>query len=605
MDLLLVLAGTPGQVLSKDDILGRVWRTEYVSESALTSAMTELRHALQDDAEQPWLIETVPKRGYRLIATVRPVDADDAVSMPPTLVSPEVSAAATSRRVSRRGWLAALVVVLTLGGLFVVWRYSVPAAAPGLAGRARSRSIAVLPLRNLTGEAHHEWFAEALTDELTAALSRIGTLRVISGVSARHYRGSNKTAPEIAQELGADWLLDGRVERTGDHVRISLSVDNVVANQRVWSASYGRPVADSSEILEGVARRVAVQIAGGAPDSSRVVPTTNGAAYESYLRGLWFRDRQMDGGCERAESYFLRAIALDPDFAQPHAAVGYCYGANRLNGTLPLAEGLAKGHAEIARALELDEHLADAHVSLAMIRHRTEYDWAGAERSFKRALASNPGHPEGLVRYGELLYLSGRVEDGLSMLREGLAHVPFSVDYRVILGYAYYNVHRFDEALDQFEQARELDASRPYASWGLAQVFGVQGRHDPAVAAYVDALRLMLVPTRSESAVPVLQRAYEHGGWPEFWREELKLAAEDIERPGTVWQRYARRSAHFEMARRFARLGDHDRALSALDESYQRREGNMVVIGLEPIFDGLRSHPRFQVLVRAVHQGQR
>jgi hypothetical protein len=139
----------------------------------------------------------------------------------------------------------------------------------------------------------------------------------------------------------------------------------------------------------------------------------------------------------------------------------------------------------------------------------------------------------------------------------------------------------------------------------LAQVFGVQGRHDPAVAAYVDALRLMLVPTRSESAVPVLQRAYEHGGWPEFWREELKLAAEDIERPGTVWQRYARRSAHFEMARRFARLGDHDRALSALDESYQRREGNMVVIGLEPIFDGLRSHPRFQVLVRAVHQGQR
>jgi hypothetical protein len=310
---------------------------------------------------------------------------------------------------------------------------------------------------------------------------------------------------------------------------------------------------------------------------------------------------QLDGGCIAAEPDFLQAIALDPDFAQPHAALAFCYGGNRMNSQLPAAEALAKGHAEAARALELDEQLAEAHASLGMIRHRTEYDWAGAERSFKRAVTPNPGYPEGLVRYGELLYLSGRVEDGLAMIRRGVTLVPFNVDYHVILGYALYNTRRFGDAEDEFKRAGELDPSGAMAPWNLARLYTVQRREDEAAAAYLAALRLMLVPDRAPAAIEALEAEYRQRGYDGFMRKLLELAEEGPRPAAKIWRANSvRGSSHGEMVWRYLRLGETDRAIASLEAAYEQREGTLVCVRADPRFDDLHADPRFQDLVRRV-----
>lgn len=324
-------------------------------------------------------------------------------------------------------------------------------------------------------------------------------------------------------------------------------------------------------------------------------------AYEAYLQGRYFGCFNLRGGCPQAERYFQQAIALDPSFAQPHAELGFCYGVNRLFYQLSADEALAKGHAEIDGALDLDENLADAHVSLAMIRHRTEYDWPAAEHSFQRALVLAPGHAEGLLRYGEWLYLSGRVDEGLALMRQSMARVPFSVDPYNILGPAYYNVRRFQDAIDQFEKAREIDPSLPGAEPWLAQTYAVQ-RHDrEAVAAHLEWLSEILVPERVSAALAALNHAYARSGWNGFWRKELELAEEEQRRPATVWRvPFGRRIINWRMARRYALLGDRDRALASLEAAYVAREGNLVFLKLEPFFDDLHADPRFQDLVRRV-----
>ena len=191
--------------------------------------------------------------------------------------------------------------------------------------------------------------------------------------------------------------------------------------------------------------------------------------------------------------------------------------------------------------------------------------------------------------------MSGRVDDGLAMIERGVELVPFNVDYRVILEYAFYHLRRFDESAAQGQEARKLDPNRPYASWGLAQSYALQQRHDEAVAGSLAALRLMLMPQRA-AAADLLQSAYRRGGWEEFWRSELRLEEEGIRSPDAVWlPAYRRRMVHFHIARNYARVGDHDRAIAPLEAAYTEREGNMVFIGVEPLFESLAPIPGFGI----------
>lgn len=466
-------------------------------------------------------------------------------------------------------------------------------------------TVAVLPLKNITGNPADDWFAEGVTDALNAAFSQVASFAVISSTTAARYAQTSKTAREIARDLGVDGLVEGTVLRSGTRVRITVGLVDGGSERRVWSATYEREMGDVLALYEDLARALAAQVNPELRDDRQVGPTGRRAvrrdAYEAYLRGHYFRQRRQMGGCVSAERYLRQAVALDPDFAEPHADLAFCYGFDRLAGQLPASEAALRANREAARALQLHPVLADAHVSLALIRHRLEFDWAAAEQSLRRALDLAPSHAHARSFYAELLWASGRVEEGLRMQRSALALQPFDLGLNVGLGYALYNLRRYDEAAAQLRKTVELDPTWHMARFWLAETYAASGLHDLAVNEYSEWLRLVLAPSRVGEALAKCLEGYRKGGPRGFWLAELELAEEEERRPNTLWhQPYDSARARYLMARRYARVGNRILAQRSLWTAYEGRSYLTVFLNREPLFDSLRSDPEFEDLLQRV-----
>jgi TolB-like protein len=502
-----------------------------------------------------------------------------------------------------RLWVGTFAIVLGSLATFILWDVERRPATRGTA--TEIRSLAVLPLKNLTGDPGHDWLADAVSDVLGITVSQISAIGVVSSTSTARYKGTTKSAREIGGELGVDALVEGALLGAGDHARVTVAVVETATERRLWAGTYERDSADLLGVSIDVAGAI-VQAAKANPRNGRdrlvrahsVAPQ----AYNAYLRGLYFRERRHMGGCVTAEPYLQQAAAADPSFAEPHAMLAFCYAFDRLGGLMPAAEAAVRARQEVERALALDERLADAHVSLAVINHRLDYDWTAAERSFTRALEIDPRHKEALALYGELLYASGREGEGLARLRSAVALDPFSLDRNTGLGYALYNVGRSGEAIDQLRRTLELDPNWWTARLWLAESYAAVGRQEEAVKEYLVVLRQVLVPDRMSDGTAALANVYARSGWEAFWRAELELAEEEMRRPGTVWQApHGRpRTATYLMARRYARLGDETRALAALERAYEQRSYLLPFLNDEPLFRGMRHAPRFRELVRRV-----
>ncbi len=473
------------------------------------------------------------------------------------------------------------------------------------AGRAPIRSLAVLSLANLTGDPQQDYFVEGLTEALGAELSKIRSLQVISGRSASRYRTAEKSGIEIARELNVDALIEGAVVRSGSRVRVTVHLVDGRTDRRLWTSSFDSELGDILILYADIARAVAgatsatvTGVEGKRPARSQFV---NPKAYEAYLRGQYFRKRWQAGGCVQADQYFLEAIALDPAFAPAYAARAYCYGfPDRLGLAGPQIHPVARDAA--LRAIELDPDLAAGHHALAGIRLRLEHDWAGAERELRRALELDPISSDAHMMMGEYLYLSGRNDESVAMMRRTLELDPFHLDRNVAVGFGLYHLRGYDEAIAQFRRTLELDPNWATARLWLAESYAAQGSEIQAVNEYVEWLRQVLVPDRMAQATASLADAYRRSGWRSFWERELELAQEETRRPGSVWRSFQNQyCGPYYMARRYARLGDRERAIAALEAAYEQRHHLMVFLKIERVFDGLRSDARFQDLVRRVN----
>jgi tetratricopeptide (TPR) repeat protein len=321
-------------------------------------------------------------------------------------------------------------------------------------------------------------------------------------------------------------------------------------------------------------------------------------AYQAYLRGLYFRRRRQAGGCLQAEPYLRRALELDPRLADAHAVLAFCYGFDHLSGRLAAEEAATLGRTEAERALSLDRRSVPAHVALALIRHRSDYDWTIAEQGLREALAIDPGSAEAQVFLGELLFASGRPDEGLAFMRAALERDPFHIGYNVSLGFALYGLARLDDAAKQFQRVLELDAGWATARFWLAETLAAQGRRDEAVAEYLAFLGQALQPGRAALVQSRLLDTYRRDGWTAFWRAEMAVA-EDATSPDQAWLLRSFGTAYM-MARRRARLGDDDGALADLGRAYEQREHLMVFVHLDPVFSRLHPDGRFLDLARRV-----
>src|SRR5437764_11484128 len=407
MKLLEILLERPGEVVTREELRGRVWADESFGDfdQAVNIAIAKLRSALGDSAENPRYIETLPKRGYRFIADVSVVDADAqtkkpesaAPDLPGTEPGHELQSAGLTVAPKHRLWptrritvVLALVLSLTI---LAVWLFRSRGRPP-----AGIHSLAVLPLDNLSGDASQDYFADGMTDELITDLAQISALRVISRTSVMVYKGARRPLPEIARELNVDAVVEGSVLRSGEQVRITAQLIQTPADRHLWAESYEGDLHDTLALQKKVARAIAEHIRIELTPKEQAVlknaKVVNPEAYEAYLKGRYFWNKRTADGLERAVDYFDQAIEKDPNYAQAYAGLADSYAllGDWEYGVLAPSEAYPKAKAAAIKALELDNALGEAHTSLTFSLDVFDWDWESAEKEFRRAIELNPGY---------------------------------------------------------------------------------------------------------------------------------------------------------------------------------------------------------------------
>ena len=583
MGMLAQLAGRPGDVISKESLLQSVWADTFVSEHVLKVAVSELRKALGDDARSPRFIETIPKSGYRLIAPVSPAAgaADD---------GPLAASAPKARRAPGRWKLGAAVALLS--ALLLAWQFA-PAgrkAAPGH-GPGAIDALAVLPLKNLSGDADGEYFADAMTDQLITDLARAGRVRVISRTSAMQYKEARKPLPEIARELNVDAVIEGSVLRSGDRVRVTVQLIEAATDRHLWAESYERDLRDVIALQRGLAddaaRQVMGRVGGGAlPASVRARPI-DPLAYEAYIKGRFFWNQRTDEGLRSSVGYFEEAVGRDPEYAAAHAGLASAHTVLGFNSPVAPHDSYPKARRAALRALELDPSLGEAHTVLGAIKHKYDLDWEGAEESYLRAIELDPGYATAHQWYAIYLMSRARFDEALGELRRAQELDPLSLVIRVDRGWVLYTARRYDEAIAELRQTFEMNPRFP-GSYFLVLAYAKNGMHDEALA---ELDRVTAV--NGDSAVYASLRGYVHAL---AGRRAAALATlRELER-----RRGVDHSLPYQFAMLHAALGDQARAVGWLERIHREGSSWQPFLSVEPELDALRSSTRFQALLREV-----
>ena len=589
---LAILLREPGQVVTREQLRTELWPADtFVDfEHGLHNAVARLRAVLGDTAGTPRFIETLPRRGYRFIGTVEP-----AVALPqPELPSAIERVAEAGAKIPVRKqypWrgLAVAAILVFIAGALGVWYMS--QARPG----ERIESLAVLPFENLSRDPEQEYFADGMTDALITDLANIKALRLVSRTSLMRYKGTRKSAPEIAGELHVQAVLEGAVERAGNRVRISVRLIRATTDQPVWAESYDRDLRDVLLLQDDVARSIARAIRIEVTPEERARLTNarqiDPEAYQLYLKGRYFWDKRTRESAHKALEYFDRAIQKDPGYAAAYSGLADCYSTLGFSfdmGELPPGEVRPKAMAAAERALALDPSVAEAHTSLAFVRLTYDWDFSGAEAEFQRGIALSPRSAYAHHWYSHLLIAAGRLAEAERESRRTLELDPVSPMLNTHMAWHYLYSKQYDRALEQLARVLELDPHFGLAYWyrGLAYE---QKR------AYVQALDEM---RKAKELLPqnlVIDADTAHVYAVSGKRAEARQTLANLERL----------SAHtyvsaFGRALIYLGLQEKNRAMDLLDQAYRERSDMLGYLRIEPRLAPLHGEARFQELIRKV-----
>jgi TolB-like protein/Tfp pilus assembly protein PilF len=499
--------------------------------------------------------------------------------------------------------LAVLSVLLMIGGLYLRGRAAEEDRAADAADVARAESrLAVLPLSDLSPDPDAAYFADGLTEELIARLSKLGGLHVIARASVMPYRDTDRRAAEIGRELDVRAILRGSVRKAGDQVRVSVQLIDAEREVPLWSGDYDAKVEDVAavqrQIAEQVAEALGVRMRAGEARRLAKRGSDDPKAYELYLRGRYFlhsRDYSVES-LQRSKTDFEQALDLDPTYAQAWAGLANVYTLLGSTGVLTPDEAQPRARAAAEQALAFDDELAEAHTALAATLSDYYWDWDAAERHFQRALELDPSYATAHQWYAtNVLQTLGRVEEAVVAARKAQALDPLSPMRNYAVGQALYFARRYDEAEVHLQRLRELYPDFPLTYIYLAQMASLQGRHAAAIAA-AEKAHALYVGEGGLSAI--LGYVYARAGEEARARALLrKLDARAREQPS------AQRINPFHEAYIHLGLGEHDQALTAFEQAYEDRIMYMAWLGIEPIFEPLRSYPRYQVLLEKMGIG--
>jgi TolB-like protein/DNA-binding winged helix-turn-helix (wHTH) protein/Flp pilus assembly protein TadD len=579
---LLLLIERPGQLVTKDEFVRRLWPDTFVEDAALAENISRLRRAL-GDTRVPALIVTVPKRGYRFapqVTVTKPnaePDADEA--------------RATARRRRHSLMIAALLVCGVIVGSALVagvwWRDG---------SESPIGSIAVLPFENLGHDPDQEFLADGITEELITNLAKIGGLRVTSRTSVMRFKGAHPSLAEIANSLNVDALVEGTVLRSGNRIRVTAHAVRVGPEKNLWAEEYDRPITDVMTLEAQVAREIArsVHVTVTATDRERLVTArrTAPAAYEAFLKGRYYWSQRTEEATAKAIAQFQLAVQTDPEYAPTFSGLADSYISQALSEALqeikapqdafPLAREAA------LRALALDPLSAEAHASLGHIHFQYDRDWPASEREFLRAIELNPNYANAHHWYALSLLWRQRTKEAISEIDRARDQDPLSLVINANRAFILACAGRNDLAIEQARKALDLDEHFAYGHYRLGQIYLLAGR--------------------PSDAVPELERAIALGGHTPRAIAELGLAWASSGRPRETERSLdelttlsARRYVPaFDFALVHAALGHREQAIRGLFQAYEEHSPSLSTLHVSPAFKTLRTDARFVDLVRRV-----
>jgi TolB-like protein/DNA-binding winged helix-turn-helix (wHTH) protein/Tfp pilus assembly protein PilF len=590
--LLALLLEKPGELMTREELHGRLWPQTIVDfDHGLNKAVSKIREALGDSAENPRFIETVARRGYRFLADVAVVHeghpetlaGDPAMHGDPGLLR-LIDADTPPRRAPRAvawglfGFGLALVLAISVSWNFHPWRHSPPTIS----------SLVVLPLENLSNDDSQEYFVDGMTDELITRLGRISALRVISRTSAMTYKNTRKPLAEIARELNVEAVVEGSVLRSGERVRITAQLIRVPADEHIWAQSYEGDLRDSlalqSKVAQAIAERIRATLNRQEQAALEKPTVVNPVAYEAYLKGRYFWNKRTGDGLRRAIEYFSSTIEADPTYAEAYSGLAdaYALSGDWKYGLLSPQDAFPKTKAAATKALALDDSLGDAHASLAFALDLYGWDWEAAETEYKRAIALKPAYATAHQWYSWHLFMMGRNSEGMSEIRKAESLDPLSLIIGADIADALCVDHLYDEAVQQSKRTLELDPNFAVGHYELGQAFVQKHMYDEAIAEFQRAIELSGHSGAFDSS---LGHVYAVSGRKE---EAVKIAT-DLE------ARYEQNpSVGADIALIYVGLGDQDQAIIWLNKAYEARFKASIL--LRPAFDPLRSDARFKDL---------
>ncbi|MGA8593323.1 MAG: winged helix-turn-helix domain-containing protein [Bryobacteraceae bacterium] len=620
MEILLLLVNERGRVVGRQEIADNVWgkRISLDADNSINGAIRKIRQVLKDDPEQPRFIQTITGRGYRFIAPVA-TDEPQVGNSAPEPAAPEADNAASSTaeavavhsadakaaissadpdtparpvRRWRRILLTAAAVLIAAASL-LVWSQRAERREVSH-GKVR---LAVLPFQNLTGDPAQDYYSDGFTEEMITQLGKLDPRRlaVIARTSVMYYKSARTPLRQIARDLAVQYVLEGSVRRDASNVRITAQLIQVQDQTHVWSREYDRAPKDllaiQSEIAKEIAGEIQLTLDNQRPNTAAARAALSSQEYEAhdlYLRGRYLWSKRSLEALQGAVSWFKRAIARDPNYARAYAGLADSYAIMSSYGYVPVNVYMPLARTAALKALQLDNSLAEAHTSLALIAENYDWDWRTAEKEYRRAIQLNSNYSTAHHWLAECLALQGRFQEALDESERARELDPLSLIIATDDGAIYYFSRQYDRAISRFRAVLDVDPSLGRAHL-IIPAYVQQGRFEDALAD-LDRWRRRV----GDGPWAWSWEAYIYGRMGNLVR--ARQAFERIEKANQPWSLDL--APLYTVA--YAGLGDKEKCLASLEQAYREHSNLPTNLKVDPLYDPLRGAPRFQKLLRGV-----
>jgi len=591
--VLRMLVERGGKIVTRDEIKSRLWANDTVVDfdHSINATIKTLRRALGDSADNPRYIETLARRGYRLIPPIQYLESAPETALEKDREQHEQSAAAMSENVARvqgqissHWWKAAVAlasVVILAGGGYISWRHFRAAPLP------RKIMLAILPFENLTGDPNKEYLADGLTEETISQLGRLNPeqLGVIARTSVMGYKHKDERLDQIGRDLSVQYVLENSLRESGNHLRLTAQLIQVKDQTHLWSQDYDYLAKDilnvQDEVAKAVAREIRVRLNSQQHAELAQPHPVNPEAFDAYLQGYHFFQGNSDKDADMAAKYYERATQLDPSYAPAWVGLSRARNWQANEGLIPIEEGRGLSREAVERALSLNPYLAEAHVQMGQLKRLIDYDWAGADASYQRAITLEPGNPEGVRMAAYLAASFGRFDEALRLAQRAVDLDPLNAASWEALGDIEFYMGKLDQAAADCQRAFELSASNDPTV--LSLIYLMQGHPQDALA---ENERVHYAPLRAF----LYALTYHALGR----KKESDAALSEL-----VMKYHA--SNAYEIATVYAFRNQTDKAFEWLDRAYAQRDPSMSQTKVNPLLKNLHRDPRYTAFLKRLH----